>query len=337
MFYRKIKVDNKVIGDGNPVFIIAEAGINHNGRIDYARRLIEEAKKTGADAVKFQVFKAESICARSSPYYTLFKKLEFTKDEWLKILSFARKKRITFFASCFDEETVDLMDNLGVPIYKIASGDITHLPLIQYVASKKKPVILSTGTATLSEIKEALALLQKKGMKKVILMHCISNRPARMDEVNLRTIPFFKEKFNLPVGFSDHTEGVLASFVAVSLGANAIEKHFTLSNKLKGPDHKLSLEPDTFRCMVEAIRNIEKALGRYGKFIALSEKTRRIVSRRSIFAAVDIKKGERISRDKIKIVRPAEGILPKYLTRVLARRARRDIRAGEKLSWDKLR
>jgi sialic acid synthase SpsE len=251
---KNVKISNKVIGAGKPCFIIAEAGINHNGKFRIAKKMVDAAKKAGSDAVKFQIFRAERLVtatAKKASYqeestgkgsqYEMLKKLELTEDEFKNLAAHARKKNIIFLASAFDDESVDFLDGLKVPAFKVPSGEITNFPLLEHIARKRKPIILSTGMSTLKEVAEALSVLGVGGAREIVLLHSVSDYPARLEDVNLRAIDTLKREFNLPVGFSDHTLGITVPIAAVSLGAAMIEKHFTLDKKLAGPDHKASL------------------------------------------------------------------------------------------------
>lgn len=333
---KAIKIGNRIIGDGHPAFIIAEAGINHNGELKQAKKLIKEAKKVGADAIKFQIFKAEEFCSKKSEYYSLFKSLEFKKEEWIEIAEAAKKEKIIFTASVFGKESADLLDELTSPLYKIASGDITNIPLLSYIARKNKPVIISTGASFIGEIEEAINVISSNGNNKIALLHCISTYPAKYEEMNLTAIQTLKNVFRLPVGLSDHTAGIIIPIVAVAMGANIIEKHFTLDKNLPGPDHKLSLSPIEFKEMVKQIRMIEMARGDGMKKPAENEMKIRNAIRRSIAAKVKIAKGSVIERNMLKIVRPCNGIEPKYLSHIIGRRAKEDIEEDEIITWDKI-
>ncbi len=333
---KNIKIGNKIVGEGQPVFVIAEAGINHDGILSQAEELLEKAKEVGADAVKFQTFRAESLCSKRSKNFDLFKSLELTRNNWESIAETAKRVGTIFFSSVFDEESVELLDSLGVPAFKIASGDLTYLPFLEYIAKKNKPIILSTGMSTLSEIDEALNIIYSTGNRDVILLHCISNYPTKVEDVNLKAINTLEQVFKLPVGFSDHTIGTVIPLTAVSLGAKVIEKHFTLNKNLPGPDHKLSLNPDEFKEMVGGIRTIEQALGDGIKAPRESEAEAIKAGRRSITAKINIPAGVTITRDMLKIARPGTGIEPKFIDIVIGKTAREYIQEDEALTWDKL-
>lgn len=341
----KVNVGNKFIDEGEPCFIIAEAGINHNGDINLAKKLIGAAKDARADAVKFQTFKAENVVIKNAEkaeyqktvkeesQYGMLKKLELTEEDFEELADYAKEKDILFLSSPFDKESVDLLYELDVPAFKIGSGEITNFPLLRYVAKKEKPIILSTGMATLGEVEEALKVIRSEGVKDIILLHCVSNYPARIEDINLRAMETLKQAFKLPVGFSDHTLGITASMAAVAFGACVIEKHFTLDRNLPGPDHKASLEPDELKEMVKAIRDVEKSLGDGIKRPTKDEEEIKRVARRSIVAKVDIPEGAIITEEMLDIKRPETGIPPKYMERIVGRKAKENIKKDKSITW----
>lgn len=344
---KDIKILDKVIGSGKPCFIIAEAGVNHNGEFGLAKKMVDAAKKAGADAVKFQVFSAERVVIKTAEkatyqkkgtekgsQYEMLKKLELTKDEFAKLAAYARRKNIIFLASAFDEESVDLLDELKVPAFKVPSGEITNSPLLEQIARKGKPIILSTGMSTLGEIAEALEVIRKEGVKDVILLHCVSDYPAKVEDMNLKAMGTLRDAFGLPVGLSDHTLGITVSIAAVALGAAVIEKHFTLDRKLPGPDHKASLEPDEFKEMVARVREVEKALGDGIKRPTKSEERIKKVVRRGIVARVNIPKGTVITANMLDTKRPGVGIGSKYLSMIVGQKAKKNIKKDELLNWE---
>ncbi len=346
---KNVKISNKVVGEGKSCFIIAEAGVNHNGKLDLAKKLIDAAKKAGADAVKFQIFRAERLVTKTAekPAYQkrstgagsqhdMLKKLELTRDDFKKLSGYAKKKNIIFLASAFDEESIDFLDELKVPAFKIPSGEITNLPLLKHAARKGKPVIMSTGMSNLGEVEEALKTIMEEGAKEVVLLHCVSNYPAKVEETNLRAMETLMHMFGLSVGLSDHTVGTTVPIAAAALGATIIEKHFTLDRKLPGPDHKASLEPGEFREMVEHIREVEKALGNGVKRPTESEEAMKKAVRRSIVAKVDISKGTVIAEDMLDLKRSGTGLNPKYLKKVIGKRAKKDIKVDEPITFEKL-
>lgn len=349
MVSKKVSIGDRLVGEGEPCFIIAEAGVNHNGDVGLAKKLIDAAREAGADAVKFQSFITEEVVtpgAQKAEYqkettgadesqFDMLKRLELTENNFTELSNYARNKGLIFLATPFDERSVDLLDELDVPAFKIASGEITNVPLLRHIARKNKPIILSTGMSTLEEIRESLEIIRQEKLTEIILLHCVSCYPAQIADMNLRAMQTLKLTFGLPVGLSDHTQSAVAVPVAALVsGACVIEKHFTLDKNLPGPDHRASLEPDELRQMVNAIRDIEKALGNGVKKPTPEEKENRKVARRSIVAKVDIPRGTVIKEDMLDVKRPGTGIEPKYLTTVIGRRVRRNIGRGEMVGWD---
>ena len=332
----KIKIGNKVVGEGAPTFIVAEAGLNHNGDLRLAKRLVRKAAEVGADAVKFQTFITENFISRQSRLFNVFKKLELSFEEFQEIAELAKSVGITFMSTALDEESADFLEKLNVPAFKVASGDLTNLPFLEYLAKKGKPLIISTGMATLGEVEEAMDVIYSTGNKKIALLHCVSTYPADLNDVNLRAICTLKQAFQVPVGFSDHTTSILAPIAAVAVCAAIIEKHFTLSKKLPGPDHRSSFEPDEFSEMVKNIRKIEKALGSPRKEPVAAEIEIRRLARRSLVAKIDITAKTKITENMISIKRPGTGIPPKYKNLVIGKYARVNIRRDDMVTWDKL-
>ncbi|ODS41275.1 MAG: N-acetylneuraminate synthase [Candidatus Altiarchaeales archaeon WOR_SM1_79] len=338
-----VKIGDRNIGGGEPCFIIAEAGVNHNGSMELAKKMIKVARDADADAVKFQTFKAEDVVTKDAEkakyqkettgseesQYEMIKKLELKKDDFKELADYAKNKGIIFLSSSFDKESVNLLDEINVPAFKIASGEITNFPLLKHVAKKRRPIILSTGMSTLGEVEEALNVIRGDGVKDVILLHCVSNYPARIDDANLKAMETLKQAFKLPVGFSDHTLGITASIAAVALGACVIEKHFTLDRNLPGPDHKASLEPDELKEMVNAIRDAEKALGDGIKRPTKDEEEIKKVARKSIVAKIGIPEGTILTENILDIKRPGTGIEPKYWHFIVGTRAKKDINKDE--------
>ncbi len=327
-----MKIDN--IDLNKKVLVVAEVGGNHGGDFQLAKKYVEEAAKTGADAVKFQMIRAEKLVTEEAPvvppvtkYKTQrewFKSLEFSPEEWTELATLAKKHGLLFMASVFDNDSADLLDKLS-PIFKIASGDITNLPLIRYVVKKKKPVILSTGGAKLEEVERAVKEIPKNSL---VLLHCISTYPSDEEDAHLLGVPFLKERFGVTVGYSDHTTGILAPQIAVTLGARVIEKHFILDRSQPIGDYILSSEPKEMKELVNNIRRIEKMLKRKEGPTKLEEKF--IASlRRSLAAGVDIPRGTKITEDKLIALRPATGISPLKIDEVVGKKVRRDIRKGE--------
>jgi len=322
-------------------FIVAEISANHGQSFKRAVALIKKAKEVGADAVKFQCYTPDTLTINcdnkyfrikhpkwgGQTLYQLYQKA-YTPWDWFKELKkIAEDLGLVFFATAFDKTAVDFLEDLDVPIHKIASFELVDLPLIEYISRTKKPLILSTGMATLKEIEEAVDTAKKAGTKDIILLKCVSSYPARPEEMNLRTIPDMAKRFNLPVGLSDHTIGVATSIAAVCLGAKLVEKHFCLSRKIETPDSFFSLEPKEFKLLVENIRIVEKALGEVHYGLTEEEKRSRVF-RRSLFAIKDIEKGEVISEENVKSIRPAYGLPPKYIKKIIGRKAKLKIRYG---------
>lgn len=310
MTMSQIQIGQRKIGVGYPVFIIAEAGSNFDRDFEKAKTLIQEAKKAGADAVKFQLFKAEEFVNRrfEKEMYEAVQKNELPR-KWLPDLKkTAEKAGIIFFATPFDLEAVDLLNDLDVPIFKIASGDITFSDLLRKAAQSGKPVILSTGMAYFEEAAEAVRILEAEGNRQIVLLHCTSSYPTPPEEVRIYGISELRKKFRYPIGFSDHSLGTVAPLAAVTLGASVIEKHFTLSRMSKGPDHPHSLEPKEFALMVNQIRELEKMLVRRDNQLTKSEMAIRDRSRRGLYAKTKLTKGTKLSSSMIQSLRPLKGL-----------------------------
>lgn len=331
----------------NRCFIIAEAGVNHNGDINIAKKLVDKAKEAGVDAIKFQTFRAENLVTKEAPkaeyqkettgdgsQFEMLKKLELSLEDHITLKRYCEEKGIMFISTPFDYESVDLLEKTDVPLYKVSSGDLTNLPLLSYIANKNKPIILSTGMANLGEVEEAVETISKAGNDRIILLHCTSNYPTAYEDVNLRAMLTMKEAFKLPVGYSDHTIGIEIPIAAVALGAKVIEKHFTLDRNMKGPDHRASIEPDELKIMVRSIRNIELAMGDGIKRCNKSEENIRKVARKSIVAGRDISKDEVITINNISFKRPEFGLKPKYVDLVVGKKARRNIKVNEFITFN---
>lgn len=319
--------------------IIAEAGVNHNGDFGLAKKLVEAAAKAGADYVKFQTFKADKVVSKSAKkatyqernindgddsQYAMLKKLEMPEEWHIELIKYAKEKGIQFLSTGFDHESIDFLDRLGSPLFKIPSGEITNKPYLRHIALKGKPVILSTGMANLNEIKAALAVLYENGIDKddVIVLHCNTEYPTPMEDVNLKAMITIQTTFGVKVGYSDHTQGIEVPIAAVALGASVIEKHFTLDRNLPGPDHKASLEPEELKAMVKAIRNIELAVSGNGlKEPSKSEEKNVIVTRKSIVATCPINKGEIFAEQNLTVKRPGNGINPMQWDEILGKTA----------------
>jgi N,N'-diacetyllegionaminate synthase len=327
------------------VFIIAEVGVNHNGSLEIAKKLIDVAKECGADAVKFQTFKAERLVSKKAAkadyqknttdsgesQYEMIKKLELNIDAHKELISYCREKEIQFLSSPFDLESIDLLSELGLEIFKVPSGEITNLPYLRKIGKLSKKVILSTGMADLGEIEDALDILIKSGTKKenITVLHCNTEYPTPYEDVNLKAMLTIKNAFNVRIGYSDHTPGIGVPIAAVALGAEVIEKHFTLDKNMEGPDHKASLEQKELKQMVNAIRNIEKSLGNGIKKPSLSESKNINIARKSLVAIKSIKKGEIFSEKNVGIKRPGNGISPMRWDEVFGKTANKDFEIDE--------
>lgn len=321
-------------------FIIAEAGVNHNGDMMIAKKLVDAASDSGADAVKFQTFKTENLVSRYAPkaeyqtqatgengsQYEMIKKLELDINAHKELIGYSREKGIMFLSTAFDPDSIDLLDRLGLEIFKIPSGEITNLPYLRKLGKLGKKVVLSTGMADMDEIKNALDVLIEAGtiIEDITVLHCNTEYPTPFKDVNLRAMLSIQQAFNVSVGYSDHTTGMEVPVAAAALGASVIEKHFTLDKSMPGPDHRASLEPRELKAMVNAIRNIEEAMGDGIKRPSPSELKNRAVVRKSIVASRDIKKGELLSEDIITTKRPGTGISPMKWDSVVGKAASKD-------------
>ena len=328
------------------ILIIAEAGVNHNGSLERAKEMALAAKKVGADIVKYQTAVPEQVVSRfaekadyqkqqtgsEESQLEMIKKIHFGFEEHRQLKEYCDEIGIRYLSTPFDLDSIDFLATLDMPVWKIPSGEITNLPYLEKVAALKKPLILSTGMSMLSEIEDALAVLEENGCEDVTLLHCNTEYPTPMEDVNLLAMRDLEEQFALPVGFSDHTLGIEADIAAAALGACVIEKHFTLDKTLEGPDHQASLEPDELEAMVRAIRNIEKALGTGEKHVTPSEAKNRPIARKSIVAKRAIKKGEVFTAENLTTKRPGDGISPMRWYDVLGKEASRDFAEDEKIS-----
>ncbi|MBN2562046.1 MAG: N-acetylneuraminate synthase [Phycisphaerae bacterium] len=341
-----INIGDRCVGGGHRAFIVAEAGVNHNGRLETALELVKAAADSGADAVKFQTFKTEELVTRAlekAPYqagntgggsqFDMIKKLELDEESHHKLKNACDDLGVTFLSTPFYEGGVDLLADMKVSAIKVDSGNLTNFPLLRYIAHKGLPVILSTGMSSLGDVEEAVGVLRGEGAD-ICLLHCTSNYPARFEDVHLRAMETLRRAFDCPVGYSDHTPGPEVSIAAVALGANLIEKHFTLDRNAEGPDHKASLEVHELALMIREIRNVESALGRTIKKVNEDELSTIRALRRSLVALTDIKKGTLITRSMLAVKRPGDGIQPKHIELVVGRTARQHIKADEKLTWD---
>lgn len=327
----------------NKVFIIAEAGVNHNGDINLARQLIDVAYEAGVDAIKFQTFKAEKLVSKTAKkaeyqekttgteetQFEMIKKLELDMSTHEELIAYCKAKGIMFLSTPFDLESIEMLNVLGIEVFKIPSGEITNLPYLKKIAQLDKQMILSTGMATLGEIEDCLQVIRTYSNREPIVLHCNTEYPTPMEDVNLSAMLTIKEAFKCEVGYSDHTSGIEIPIAAVAMGAKVIEKHITLDKNMEGPDHKASLEPHELKNMVQAIRNIEMALGSGIKHPSKSEIKNKEVARKSIVAACDIKVGELFSEDNLTIKRPGNGISPMRWEDVIGKIAKRDFNEDE--------
>ena len=347
---KEIKIGNRIIGEGHPVFIVAEIGINHNGDPVLAEKLIRAAADAGVDAVKFQTFKAEDFVAvntpkdeymknetgSSEPMYDMFKRLELPQNSYRSLKDLAESMGLIFFSSPFSESAVDFLFNLDVKVFKIASAEITNLPILRYIGRKGLPVILSTGMSKMDEVKTAVKTLEAGGCKNIILLHATISHPAKKEDLNLRAIGTLKNDFEFPVGYSDHTDDIFIPSLAVASGAVLIEKHFTLDKLMDGPDHCHSLNPREMADMVRMIRDTEKILGASDKTCVKAEEDVRLLARRSLIAKKDISKGTRIDPSMITAKRPGSGITPFDVDKVLGKSAIVDISIDDVIKWEML-
>ena len=327
--------------------IIAEAGVNHNGSIELAKKLVEKAKEAGVDYIKFQTFKASKLvtkAAKQAEYqqknigkegdsqYQMLKKLELSPEEHEILIDYCHQLGIKFFSTAFDFDSIDYLHSLNLGLWKIPSGEVTNYPFLKRIAAFNEPTILSTGMCEMEDVRSAVDALYRNGLSKenLILLHCNTEYPTPFEDVNLKAMDALRKVFEVEVGYSDHTKGIEVPIAAVALGATVIEKHFTLDHNMEGPDHKASLEPDELKAMVSAIRNIEKAIGGDGtKHVSESEKKNIAIARKSIVAARDIKAGKTFTEENLTVKRPGNGISPMRWEEVLEHKAKRDFNEDE--------
>ncbi len=342
MTQRTIRIGTKTIGYGQPVFVIAEAGVNHNGRLDLALKLVDAAADAGADAVKFQTFHAEDVVTgkgkmaayqkknlgKTESQVAMLKKLELQDRFYASLIARAKKRKILFFSAPHGgPSSVDFLRRLNVPAFKFGSGDLTNLPLLAYAAKMDIPVILGTGMSTMKEVRAAIRVIHRAGNRKLVALHCTSNYPCPFEEVNLRAMQTMMRDLDVLVGYSDHTEGIQVPSMAVTLGACVIEKHFTLNRKMKGPDHAASLEPDELTEMIRAIRRVPVILGSSVKRPTSSERVMMRDVRKSIVTLAPVDKGDVFTKKNLGIKRPGTGLVPRAYLDILGKRAIKDIDA----------
>jgi len=345
-----VQIHNYVIGSGHSTFIIAEAGVNHNGRVDLAIQLIQAAARVGANAVKFQTFKADKLTSTEAPkalyqkettpdsdsQREMLRKLELPWDAYPELVAECSRKNILFMSTPFDDESADFLDTLGLSVFKISSGEITNLPFLVRIARKGKPIILSTGMSYLNEIDCAVRSIINEGNEQLALLHCTSAYPANPSDINLKAIDMLSHAFQVPVGLSDHSEGIVIPLAAVALGASIIEKHFTIDRSLPGPDQRASLEPMELNEMILGIRKIESALGTGRKIPVEAESDTARVARKSLAARRAIPKGVVLSEDDLTMMRPGTGLPPAALEYVVGRTTKVDIPAESLISLEML-
>jgi len=349
---KRIKIGNRCVGDGEPAYVIAEIGSNFDGSMERAKMLINLAKDCGADAVKFQCFTPDKIISKEGfdklrmgfqakwekSVYEVYKSAEFSREWHDELFDYVNKKGLHFLSSPYDQEAVDILDDLGVPAFKIGSGDITWHDMLRYIAKKEKPIILATGASTIAEVDEAIKAIRSEGNNDIVLLQCVTNYPSHFEHSNIQAMKAMGELFDVIIGYSDHTPGIIVSLGAVSLGACVIEKHFTDDKTRKGPDHPFAMDAKEFKDMVDSIRILEKALGSPVKDLYEEEKETVILQRRCLRAAKDIPKGSEITEDMIDVLRPLDidALDPKYKDVVISREARVDMKKGDPFTWAKI-
>ncbi len=339
---KPLQIGGRLVGVGYPCYIIAEAGINHNGDLDLAKKLVAAAAEAGADAVKFQTHIPEKEMMQNTvtadyvgePLFDLLKRVELSRQDHIELMEYAAGKGILFLSTPFSREAADLLEEIGVVAYKIGSGEMTNLPLLEHVAGKKKPVIISTGMSTLEEIEGSVNFLKKLGCG-FMLLHCTSTYPTNYEDINLNVMGHLRERFVVPVGLSDHSTGIYVALASVALGACLIEKHFTLDRDLPGPDQKSSITPEELAELVRGVRAVEKAMGSV-KRVTEGELPIQKMARESVVSLVDIPAGTVIGESMVWVKRPGGGIPAKDLYRVIGMRAREDIRANTLINWSDL-
>jgi N,N'-diacetyllegionaminate synthase len=345
-------IGNRGIGDGEPVYIIGEAGVNHNGSLELAFELVDLAVEAGVDAVKFQTFKADSLNTPTAPkstyhvettgndahqtWYELLKSQELDKNQHVALIDYCHQKEITFLSTPYDRESVDLLADLGTEAFKVASTDTNNLPFLQYIASKQKPVVLSTAMCTMEEVKSAVGAVRTEGLESLAVLQCTGNYPASLTDANLRVMSTFLQHLDCIVGYSDHTEGLVAPIAATAMGAAIIEKHFTTDKTLPGPDHRMSLSPEDLIETVAVIRQTELALGASEKRVLELEEENRVKLRKSLVAARDICAGEILGTDNVTAKRPGDGLPPSDFDRIVGRKTKDRIAEDDKILEDNL-
>lgn len=337
-----LRIDKRGIGEEERCYIIAEAGSNHNQNFDRAKKLIDVAADARVDAVKFQTYSADKLYSAKTPIfpgedkkpYEVVKNVEIPREWQADLMKYAKQKGLTFLSTPFDYEAVDELEELGISAYKWASSTITDLPMLKYAAKKGKPMLLSTGMSDLADIQNAINAVYSTGNKRIALLHCTSVYPCPASEVNLRMMDTIRDAFHLPTGFSDHSLGTAIPVAAVARGAKMLEKHFTLDRSLEGPDHPFAMEPQELKEMVSMVREVEESLGSPIKEATPGEREKVELSRRSIIAAEDISKGQKIERGMLMVKRPGFGISPDLIDVVVGRHAKEEIKKDTWITWD---
>lgn len=344
-----IEIEGKIIGKDSPIFLIAEAGVNHNGEIEIAKKLIDLAVDAGVDAIKFQTFISEKLILKTAPkvgyqkqtsdddenFYDMVKKYEFSKEDFIKLKKYCLEKKIIFLSTPFDDLSVEWLEELEVPAYKIGSGDMNNYPLLKQICSKNKPILLSTGMATLEEVEKTVDFIKSNNINELVIFQCTTNYPTPFEDVNLNVIDTYIKVFpKALIGFSDHSLGITASLGAVAKGVKMIEKHFTLNKEMEGPDHRASLSPEEFISWVKEIRNLEKALGDSSKVPGEAELEIAKIARKSIVSISNIKKGDTLTKENISVKRPGSGISPVKYEEVLGKKTKRDILKDSLILWE---
>lgn len=340
-------IENNMFTLKDSTFIIAEIGVNHNGSVEFAKKMIKSASECGVDAVKFQTFKSEDLVtenAKTANYqeentnensqFEMLKKLELSFEDFKELKEYASKYNVMFISSPFDIKSVNLLEKLNVPLYKLGSGELNNFDLINYVQKTDKTMILSTGMATLDEIKETYDFIENK--ENLVILHCITGYPISFEEANLNFIKTLQSEFDVPIGFSDHSPGIELPIAAVALGACVVEKHFTLDKTLEGPDHKASLNPFEFKAMVDAIRNVELAMGDGIRKFSQNELEIKKIARKSVVLNQNISSGSIIEREMLSIKRPGTGIAPKFINKIVGKKIIKDLSANSVLKWEYL-
>ena len=347
---KTIQIGEKAVGDGHPCFIMAEAGCNHNGDLDLAKRLVDQAVDSGSDGIKFQTYRAESMYSKKTPMmshfkerlsapddstmYDLIKMTELPYDFHEPIVAYCKERELPFFSTPFSESDVDYLEQFGLFAYKIAAFEMTHFPLLRRAAETLKPVILSTGMSTLGDIERVLTIYSKAGNDQIILLHCVSNYPSKPEDANLKVIQTLKQTFGFPVGLSDHTPGIEVAKIAIALGANFVEKHITRDQSLPGPDHFFSLTEEELTGLVSAAKEIESMLGSPVKRCTAAESDMKHIGRRSLVAACDIPAGTAVTEEMLAVKRPGYGLDPEIATVLVGKKVVKNIEEDSPLSWD---